>query len=65
VEGHAGSDDAVFLRSTNNPMSGLMMYLFAYVFVPYTAYRVVVLARTSHKPSIRSKDRERCKRIGA
>jgi magnesium chelatase family protein len=24
-----------------------------------------VLARTSHKPSIRSKDRERCKRIGA
>jgi acyl carrier protein len=24
-----------------------------------------MLARTSHKPSIRSKDRERCKRIGA
>jgi hypothetical protein len=26
---------------------------------------VNTLARTSHKPSIRSKDRERCKRIGA
>jgi hypothetical protein len=25
----------------------------------------IALARTSHKPSIRSKDRERCKRIGA
>jgi hypothetical protein len=29
------------------------------------AEMVAPLARTSHKPSIRSKDRERCKRIGA
>jgi DNA-binding HxlR family transcriptional regulator len=31
----------------------------------WTLSVIEVLARTSHKPSIRSKDRERCKRIGA